>query len=145
MGEAPPPGLRPPPAGDPPPGLAAGGFPALRWAVFLALLGLWTWKLLVPSPVPEELKDGLAAFKLDYLAAKSLHAGGYALLTVLGGTLRPGRGWRVGVAVFLMLHGIGTEIGQTYVPNRTGTVRDVVIDWCGIAAGAWVLRRLPRA
>ncbi|MBX9624914.1 MAG: VanZ family protein [Gemmataceae bacterium] len=135
---------RPPLASEPPPGLSSGGPPVFRWAVFLGLLGLWTWKLLQPQPVPEELKEGLAAFQLDFLAAKSLHAGGYALLTVLAGTLVPGRWWRVGAVAFMALHGVGTEIGQLYVPNRTGTVRDVLIDWAGVAAGAVVLRWFDR-
>ena len=42
--------------------------------------------------------------------------------------------------MFLLLHGVGTEIGQTYVPNRTGKVTDVLIDWAGITAGLLALR-----
>ena len=40
---------------------------------------------------------------------------------------------------------MGTEIGQTYVPNRSGQVSDVLIDWLGIGCGVvicWRLRRL---
>jgi VanZ family protein len=112
----------------------------LHLTLFLTLLGLWTWKLLEPYPVPEDLRKGLADLELDFLAAKALHAGGYAFLTVLAMTMPVARRWRWGLVGFLVLHGVGTEIGQTFVENRTGTVRDAIIDWCGIALGLAVSR-----
>lgn len=127
-------GLRPPPARRRVP-------PWLHVAAFVSLLAVWTWKLLEPAPVPERLRLALDLAGLAFLAAKFLHLTGYAVLTALGGSLVPGRRWRWAVVVFLALHGVGTEIGQTYVPNRTGRVRDVVIDWAGIALGAWALQR----
>jgi hypothetical protein len=104
--------------------------------LFAGLLSLWTWKLLEPNPVPEQVREMLSWWDwLPFLAAKALHAGGYATLTLLAGIAVPGRrGKRVALA-FLLLHGVGTEIGQTFVPNRGGSVRDVLIDWAGIAAG----------
>jgi VanZ family protein len=129
-----------------PPGRARRWVPfPLHVAALVVLLGLWTTKLLDPAPVPEELREGLAVLRLDYLAAKCLHAGGYAFLTVLGGTLFPrDRRWRRAVVVFLMLHGAGTEAGQYLMDlGRFGTARDVLIDWAGIAAGAAVLRWWP--
>jgi VanZ family protein len=118
--------------------------PSRRWdllhfLLFLAFLALWTWKLLEPQPVPEELRKGLAGY--DFVAAKMLHACGYAFLTILAATLPVGRRFLVGV---LLLHGVGTEIGQTFVPNRTGRVFDVVIDWCGIALGLLIVSRMRR-
>jgi VanZ family protein len=110
---------------------------AVHLSVFLVLLGLWTWKLLEPHPVPEGLRERLAEY--NYAAAKTLHAGGYALLTILAATLPVSRGWRLALVVFLFLHGMGTEIGQTYVPNRTGRVLDVIIDWGGITLGLVIL------
>lgn len=107
----------------------------LHVVAFVALLAVWTWKLLEPAPVPERLRLALDLSGLAFLAAKCLHLTGYAVLAALGGSLVPGRRWRRAVVVFLALHGVGTEIGQTYVPNRTGRVRDVVIDWAGIALG----------
>ncbi|MBX9580807.1 MAG: VanZ family protein [Gemmataceae bacterium] len=127
-----------------PPGRPRRWFPfPLHVAAFVVLLGLWTTKLLDPAPVPEDLKEGLAALDLDFLAAKSLHAGGYAFLTVLGALIFPrDRRWRRAVVAFLMPHGAGTEAGQYLMDlGRHGCVRDVLIDWAGIAAGAWVLRR----
>lgn len=107
----------------------------LRFAVFLLFLGLWTWKLLEPHPVPEELRDGLERAGLSFLAAKTLHAAGYAFLTILAFTLPVPRRWNHFLVFLLVLHGAATEIGQTFVPNRTGRVRDVLIDWLGIGLG----------
>jgi VanZ family protein len=103
--------------------------------------GLWTWKLLEPNPVPEAVSEHLTGDS-RFFAAKALHAGAYAFLTVLAVTL-PVRGyWRWFFVGLLLLHGIGTEIGQTFVPGRTGSVRDVLIDWVGVGAGLLLWRCL---
>jgi VanZ family protein len=109
--------------------------------VLLALLGLWTWKLLEPYPVPEGVAEALGV-DWQFIIAKCLHFGGYAFLTFLAVTLPVPSRWRWAFVVLMALHGVGTEIGQTFVPNRTGTRRDVLIDWGGIALGvaAWRLR-----
>ena len=107
----------------------------IRFAIFLVLLGLWTWKLLEPHPVPEGIREGLEKAGLSFIAAKTLHAAGYAFLTVLAFTLPVPRRWKWIIVGFLVLHGVGTEIGQTFVPSRTGRVRDVLIDWLGIGLG----------
>jgi VanZ family protein len=107
----------------------------MRAAIFLVFLGLWTWKLLEPQPVPEELQAGLDEAGLSFFAAKCLHAAGYAFLTAFAFILPVPRRWSWCIVAFLALHGVGTEIGQTFVPNRTGRVRDVAIDWLGIGLG----------
>lgn len=112
---------------------------AAPFAIFLVFLALWTWKLLEPNPVPESVAEGIPGDWKFYLA-KALHAGAYAFLTVLAGCLPVRRGVLWSVIVVLALHAISTEIGQTYVPNRHGSVRDVLIDWTGIAIGLMVLR-----
>lgn len=106
---------------------------------FLGFISLWTWKLLEPYPVPEELREGLASAGLDFAAAKTLHAIGYAFLTVLAGTLPIARLWRHWLIGLLVLHGVATEIGQTFVPNRTGRAADVFIDWGGVLMGTLVV------
>ena len=106
---------------------------AIHLVVFLVFLSLWTWKLLEPHPVSDEIRQGLGEY--NYVAAKSLHAAGYAFLTLLAATMPVARRWRIALVVFMFLHGVGTEIGQTYVPNRTGKVSDVVIDWFGCSMG----------
>ncbi len=104
------------------------------FAVFLIFLGLWTWKLLEPYPVPEALEREIST-DWKFALAKSLHASAYAFLTVLAAFLPLRRPYFWLVVAVLALHGVGTEIGQTYVPNRHGCVRDVLIDWFGVGMG----------
>jgi VanZ family protein len=105
--------------------------------VLLTFLGLWTWKLLEPYPVPEELTAQMTE-TMKFAAAKSLHAVGYGFLTLLAVTLPVPRYWQWFFVGLLALHGVMTEIGQTFVPNRHGSPRDVLIDWCGIALAVTV-------
>jgi VanZ family protein len=132
-----------------PSGKGAGGvgFPRrtlLHLLVLLAFLGLWTWKLLEPNPVPEAVSSKLQG-PVRVVAAKGLHACGYAFLTLLAVTLPVPNYWRWFFAGLLALHGAATEIGQTYVPGRVGSVRDVLIDWGGVLLGVlvWRLARNP--
>lgn len=113
---------------------------SLHLLVLLVFLGLWTWKLLDPNPVPEAVSAKLQS-ELRYVAAKCLHACAYGFLTLLAVTLPVPTYWRWFLAALLAAHGVATEIGQTFVPGRTGTVRDVLIDWAGIGLGllAWRL------
>jgi len=104
--------------------------------LFVLSLGVWTWKLLESNPLPPVVKDLLSWSEwLMFALAKSLHAGAYAYCTVVGRLGFTDRRAKSGVAAFMVLHGIGTEIGQTYIPNRHGSVRDVVIDSVGVLAG----------
>jgi hypothetical protein len=108
--------------------------------LFVPAFAVWTWKLLEPNPVPEHVRTLLSASDwMLFLAAKGLHLSGYAFLTVLL-WLAVRRGWRWAAVAFLLLHGVGTEIGQCFVPNRVGAVRDVAIDWVGVVIGAVVAR-----
>jgi hypothetical protein len=111
--------------------------------VLLVFLGLWTWKLVEPNPVPEELARRLGG-DAQFAAAKLLHAGGYAFLTLLAVTLPVPHYWRWFLAGLLALHGAATEIAQTFVPNRYGSVRDVLIDWGGVLLGVLLWRALAR-
>lgn len=104
---------------------------------FAALLAVWTWKLLEPNPVPPSLALG----DWQFWVAKALHLGAYAALALLAVTL-PGRRYLVAL---LVLHGAATEIGQTFVPNRSGSVRDVLIDWVGVGLGVLAWRALVGA
>lgn len=106
----------------------------LPFVVFLVFLGMWTWKLLEPAPLPEAIDQQIPT-SMRFALAKSLHAGAYAFLTVLAAFLPLRRPHFWFVVAALALHGVGTEIGQTFVPNRHGCVQDVIIDWVGIAAG----------
>jgi VanZ family protein len=117
----------------------------LAGVAFLVGLVLWTWKLLESNPVPTPIREFLSFWDwLPYVLAKCLHAGGYAFLAFTGWVMVGPRFGRV-VVVFLFLHGIGTEIGQTYIPNRFGSVKDVFIDAAGTLTGtlAYFLFRKP--
>ena len=107
--------------------------------VLLVFVGLWTWKLLDPDPVPDGLKPQLVD-EWGFIAAKSLHVSAYAFLALLTVTLPISRRWRWIFVGLLALHGIATEIGQTFVPPRSGSPRDVLIDWVGITLGVLVWR-----
>ena len=104
--------------------------------LFVVSLGVWTWKLLESNPLPPAVKDLLNWSEwLMFVLAKSLHAGAYAYCTVIGRLGFTDRRVKFGIVVLLILHGIGTEIGQTYIPYRYGSVRDAVIDAAGVLAG----------
>ena len=115
-------------------GAGGGALRRLHVLALLVFLGLWTWKLLEPNPVPEAVS---ARLKGDWrlLAAKSLHVGAYAFMTVLAVSLPVSGYWRWFLVVLLALHGVATEIGQTFVPGRGGSARDVLIDWAGVGLG----------
>ena len=103
------------------------------------LLLLWTWELLAENPVPESVSRAIPNEWKVWLA-KSLHVGAYAFLTVLAGLLPVGRKYFWGAIVLLLLHGIGSEIGQTFVDGRHGSIRDVGLDWVGVVLGLLVLQ-----
>ena len=107
-------------------------------AVFAVLLALWTWRLC--SPIPDALRAGMNATGEPFLVAKAAHLLGYALLAALAATLPVPRRGRVALLGLLVLHGVATEVIQTYVPGRTGKAADVLIDWTGIAIGALAAR-----
>jgi VanZ family protein len=107
---------------------------AVPFAVFLIFFGLWTWKLLEPYPVPERIEHQIP-LDMKFWFAKTLHASAYAFLTILAAFLPVRRPYFWAVVTVLLLHGVGTEIAQTYIPSRNGCVRDVVIDWFGIGMG----------
>ena len=90
---------------------------------------------------------------LGFLVRKGAHMTEYAVLALLsfyalrahierGGALL----WSFGIAV---LYAISDEIHQLFVPGRTGSPRDVIIDALGAAIGlalaAWFSRRREQA
>ena len=111
----------------------------LPFAVFALFLGLWTWKLLEPNPVPEPVVRGIPT-DLKFWLAKALHAGAYAFLTVLAAWLPLRRPYFWGVVALP-----GTARGRQrdrpdIRPEPSRLARDVVIDWVGIGMGLMVSR-----
>jgi ABC-type branched-subunit amino acid transport system permease subunit len=114
----------------------------LPFAVFALFLGLWTWKLLEPSPLPESVAAGLSG-DWKFWLAKFLHAGAYAFLTVLARWLPLRRGHFWLAVALLALHGAVTEFLQRYLDwGRNGCVRDVIVDCVGIGVGLLFLHQV---
>jgi VanZ family protein len=110
----------------------------LPFAVFLFFLALWTYELLAENPVPESVSRAIPnAWK--FWLAKGLHVAAYAFLTVLAGLLPIPRLFFWLVVTLLVLHGVATEFGQTFVAGRHGSLRDVILDWVGVGLGLLVL------
>jgi hypothetical protein len=109
------------------------GWGALGWAAWALLLAGWTVALLRPEPVT--VGEGFVPTSLRFWAGKSLHLGSYGLLAFLVCWLpAPSRG-RLIVWAALLAHAALTEVGQLYVPGRTGTVSDVLINATGLTLG----------
>jgi VanZ family protein len=110
-----------------------GGRQRLRLALWGLGLAVWTVGLLTPQPALV-LHQALPP-EAGYPASKGLHVFAYAVLTAaipwLG--LHGGRRWWL--VAFLSLHAFATEWGQTWVPERTGSLTDVGIDHVGILLG----------
>ena len=109
----------------------------LLYPLFFGLVGLWTYLLVMPDPIPAVKNE--VPLDWRFLAAKCLHASAYAGLAVLMMFLPVPANFahviRPALIGFLLLHGVGTEVAQTYVPGREGCIRDALIDWGGVAAG----------
>ena len=106
---------------------------ALRWAVWGCFLLAWTVVLLTSRPI--QIRDALFGEKMGFVLAKGLHVTAYAALTVFTGWLRLRSPYRWLLLGLIALHGVGTEMGQVFVPLRTGSWHDVALDVVGIAVG----------
>lgn len=110
----------------------------LPFALFLFFLGLWTYEVLAENPVPADVLR-LIPVEWRFWLAKGLHVVAYAFLTVLAFWLPVPRVVFWLVIAGLLLHGIATEVGQTYTANRHGSARDVVLDWIGVGLGLLIV------
>jgi VanZ family protein len=76
---------------------------------------------------------------LNYLLRKLGHICEYAILTVLAvrALQRDQPGWRwqsgLGAVLFSILYAGTDELHQRFVPDRTGSIRDVAVDALGVA------------
>lgn len=110
----------------------------LGWAVFTVA---WTIALTSPIDTPLPSAGGVAFWlEVKFYIAKTLHVCVYAAWAAATGWLRPAPRWRLVLLFFLLTHGVATEQIQTFVPDRTGSLRDALLDHLGIALGvaaAW--------
>jgi VanZ family protein len=119
---------------------------AIRWCLWWLALAAWT-AVLLSSRAPAVV-DAVVPSALHFWVAKAGHVCTYALLSALAGFMPAG--WRSQAALRLLLvcHGAATEYLQTFVPGRTGSVRDVGLDAAGVMLGWaawWAWRRLRPA
>jgi VanZ family protein len=110
----------------------------MPFALFALVLGVWTYEVLAENPVPDSVMR-LIPTGWRFWLAKGLHVAAYAVLTLLAAWLPIPRALFWLVIAGLLLHGVGTEFGQTFTANRSGSLRDVVLDWVGVAAGLLTL------
>jgi VanZ family protein len=95
--------------------------------------------ILVLSLLPQASQPNMGSDKANHILA-------FGVLGLIGAGCWPGR-LRV-LAVSLMLYGLGIEIAQTFTPDRTADIEDVVANAAGVLlayAITEVARRLRRA
>ncbi|HVS39737.1 MAG TPA: VanZ family protein [Gemmataceae bacterium] len=116
------------------------------WVVWLLCLAVWTVALTTTFPVYIHR----ALLPQDFLGvpvAKILHVSAYAFLAGFAVLICPAGTWRWLIVLLLLEHGVATEWIQGFVPERTSSVNDIVIDHGGVALGVlltWPWRRRGR-
>lgn len=114
-----------------------------RWSAWWLLLAVFSWALL--SPQPPLVAQALLPSEMTFTASKAVHVSAYAFLTALVLWLPATAKQRAVLWVFLALHSGLTELGQTFVPGRYGSVADVFVNLTGITLGLglalWLSRR----
>lgn len=89
----------------------------------------------------------VAVAQVHLLVRKAAHVTEYAILTGL--LFRALRGlvggfwWRAAVAlVSAMIFAAADEFHQTFIPSRTGSIYDILVDYCGALTGILICRML---
>lgn len=111
------------------------------WLPLLAWMGIIFWFSSQPQPfeMPESWQQELVG--------KAGHVIGYAGLAFLWwralAAHRSTSERRVLVLAFLLpvLYAVSDEYHQTFVPGRSGSLMDVLIDAAGAGIGLWLLHR----
>lgn len=111
------------------------------WLPLLAWMGIIFWFSSQPQPfeMPESWQQELVG--------KAGHMIGYAGLSLLWwralAAHRSISERRVLALAFLLpvLYAVSDEYHQTFVPGRSGSLMDVLIDAAGVGIGLWLLHR----
>jgi hypothetical protein len=118
----------------------------LQLAFWIALA---VWTVLLVRPTPKEAVTALTEWSdiLPWLVSKALHVTGYAGFAVGALVLFRYRWWVLGgVAVHAVLGELGQYLGdEWFATGRVGSVKDVFIDWTGMALGCglwWAWRKV---
>ncbi len=108
------------------------------------------------EPLLRWLSPGIsqeAVDKAHFLVRKAAHLTEYAILAILlcravEQSRHLGHGKSVAVAlVIATLYAASDEFHQSFVPTRTASIRDVMIDSCGAMLGLlvfWIIRSMAR-
>jgi VanZ family protein len=138
--------------------------PATLWVGMLLLIFYFSsqagspessaeWLMRLLRAIAPQLAERLTPEQLhalNYAFRKLGHGIGYFVLTLLGYwaflcsfglDARPALRWAI---LTSLLRAVLDEIHQAFVPGRTGTPVDVLIDAVGIALAAWLIRRRRR-
>ena len=117
-------------------------------AVCAGLLALISWGLLSTAPFAAVKRSPLSF--MTTISDLIMHCGAYATLSVVCLSLSTAsRDPKVArtVLTLLVIHGLGTEVLQTWIPRRTCDPLDALANMAGIAAGAlivsWLLTPQP--
>jgi VanZ family protein len=104
------------------------------WALWGLFLAAWTAALVTSEPV--RIHDQYLHDPWGIPLGKVLHVGAYAFLAATAGLLRLRRPWGWLVLIALLEHGVLTEFAQSFNPDRTPAVFDILLDHAGVALGA---------
>jgi VanZ family protein len=111
----------------------------LRWLPALAVMALIFYLSTLPS------KGDLAAFLIfspttDNIVSSILHIGafGFLALTIEFGFGKMTDKERLWALVWVILYGISDEFHQSFVPNRTTSLFDLLLD--GLGGWLWLYR-----
>ena len=110
----------------------------LRWSAWWLLFALFTFGLL--SREAPRVGAAVLPAALTFWASKSVHLGGYALLSALVAWLPASPRLRVALWLLLAAHAPATEYLQQFVEGRHPSVADVGIDWAGLCLGLALAR-----
>jgi VanZ family protein len=104
-----------------------------RWVIWLVFSGAWTVALLTPHPV--HIAHAVLPDDNAFYFGKTLHVAAYAFLVVLTSWLLVTNRVRWMLLACLSFHAFATEFLQNYVPERSGSLRDVGLDHLGLVLG----------
>ena len=107
-----------------------------RLRVFALCVVVWSVALLVPVPSKPFADTGITVPDLKFYVSKLIHVAGYAFLTAFVAFLPISRAKRLGLVLFLSLHGALSEAFQWWFTSyRSSSLRDVGLDHLGILIG----------
>ena len=108
------------------------------------LLGIVSWGLLAPNAFVLLRTSPLSPLALMNDAI--IHCLAYTMATLIGGLLFSNSDSvkvRL-ICVVLMMHGLGTELLQAFIPQRTCSAMDLLANLTGAALGAVIALRIQR-